>query len=435
LRVVYSFVLYLLAPLVVLRLFWLGHRNPDYRSRWTERFGFPDKIMSDDKLIWLHAVSVGEVQAARPLVNGLLEEYPDFRIVITTMTPTGADTVRQYFADTVNHFYLPYDLPVSVKRFISIIDPTILIVMETELWPNLFHYCQENNVPVVVVNARMSEKSAKGYRRLSSLTRSTLTNISLIVAQGQKDAERLIALGADRNKVKVTGNLKFDIYFPHSVSEQAQALRRYLSVNRPVWIAASTHEGEERIILDAFAKILEKQSQCLLVIVPRHPERAPGVKELCNRRNLKVLCKTDTKECDESTQVFILDTLGELPVYYAASDVAFVGGSFTEIGGHNMLEPASLGVPVIMGPHVFNFQEISQLLLDEGVAWKVSCADELSSRVCGLLDDANLRHSTGERGRNIVLKNRGNVENVMKLLREFFRTPVTQGTSKVSNKV
>ncbi len=391
--------------------------------------------MSHDKIIWLHAVSVGEVQAATPLVNGLLEEYPDFRILITTMTPTGADSVRQYFADTVEHFYLPYDLPVSVKRFLSIIDPTILIVMETELWPNLFHYCQTNNVPVVVINARMSEKSAKAYRRLSSLTRSTLKNISLIVAQGQKDAERLIALGADGEKVKVSGNLKFDIHFPHSVSEQAQALRRYLSVNRPVWIAASTHEGEERIILDAFAKILEKQSRCLLVIVPRHPERSPGIKTLCNRRNLKVLYKTENTVCDESIQVFILDTLGELPMYYAAADVAFVGGSFMEIGGHNMLEPASLGVPVIMGPHVFNFQEISQLLLDEGVAWKVSCADELSSRVCGLLDDANLRHSTGERGRNIVLKNRGNVENVMKLLRDFFRTPVTQGTSKVSNKV
>jgi 3-deoxy-D-manno-octulosonic-acid transferase len=415
----------LLAPLVVLRLFWLGHRNPDYRSRWAERFGFPDKIISHDKIIWVHAVSVGEVQAARPLVNSLLEEYPDYGVLITTMTPTGADTVKQYFADTVEHFYLPYDLPVSVKRFLSIIDPTILIVMETELWPNLFHYCQANNVHVFVVNARMSEKSATGYRRLSLLIRSTLKNISLVVAQGQKDAERLIALGADRNKVKVTGNLKFDIHFPHSVSEQAQALRRYLSVNRPVWIAASTHEGEERIILDAFDKILAEQSKCLLVIVPRHSERSPGVKELCNRRNLKVLCKTDNMECDESTQVFILDTLGELPMYYAASDVAFVGGSFTKIGGHNMLEPASLGVPVIMGPHVFNFQEISQLLLDEGVAWKVSCADELSSRVCGLLDDANLRHNTGERGRNIVLKNRGNVENVMKLLRGFFRTSVT----------
>ncbi|MCH8262631.1 MAG: lipid IV(A) 3-deoxy-D-manno-octulosonic acid transferase [Proteobacteria bacterium] len=423
-RIAYSIVLYLLAPLVVFRLFWLGFRNPDYRSRWTERFGFPDKIISHDKMIWLHAVSVGEVQAARPLVNALLEEYPDFRILITTMTPTGADCVRQYFADTVEHFYLPYDLPMSVKRFLSIIDPIILIVMETELWPNLFHYCQENNVPVVVVNARMSERSAKAYRRLSSLTQSTLKNISLIIAQGQKDAERLIALGADREKVKVTGNLKFDINFPHSVSEQAQAIRRYLSVNRPVWIAASTHEGEERIILDSFAKILEKQSRCLLVIVPRHPERSPGIKTLCNRRNLKVLCKTENAVCDERIQVFILDTLGELPMYYAAADVAFVGGSFTEIGGHNMLEPASLGVPVIMGPHVFNFQEISQLLLDERAAWKVSCADELSSRVCGLLDDANLRHNTGERGRNIVLKNRGNVENVMKLLRDFFRTSV-----------
>ena len=409
---------------MVFRLFWLGFRNPDYRSRWTERFGFPDKIISHDKMIWLHAVSVGEVQAARPLVNALLEEYPDFRILITTMTPTGADCVRQYFAETVEHCYLPYDLPMSVKRFLSIIDPIILIVMETELWPNLFHYCQENNVPVVVVNARMSERSAKAYRRLSSLTQSTLKNISLIIAQGQKDAERLIALGADREKVKVTGNLKFDINFPHSVSEQAQAIRRYLSVNRPVWIAASTHEGEERIILDSFAKILEKQSRCLLVIVPRHPERSPGIKTLCNRRNLKVLCKTENAVCDESIQVFILDTLGELPMYYAAADVAFVGGSFTEIGGHNMLEPASLGVPVIMGPHVFNFQEISQLLLDERAAWKVSCADELSSRVCGLLDDANLRHNTGERGRNIVLKNRGNVENVMKLLRDFFRTSV-----------
>lgn len=423
-RIAYSIVLYLLAPLVVFRLFWLGFRNPDYRSRWTERFGFPDKIISHDKMIWLHAVSVGEVQAARPLVNALLEEYPDFRILITTMTPTGADCVRQYFADTVEHFYLPYDLPMSVKRFLSIIDPIILIVMETELWPNLFHYCQENNVPVVVVNARMSERSAKAYRRLSSLTQSTLKNISLIIAQGQKDAERLIALGADREKVKVTGNLKFDINFPHSVSEQAQAIRRYLSVNRPVWIAASTHEGEERIILDSFAKILEKQSRCLLVIVPRHPERSPAIKTLCNRRNLKVLCKTENAVCDESIQVFILDTLGELPMYYAAADVAFVGGSFTEIGGHNMLEPASLGVPVIMGPHVFNFQEISQLLLDERAAWKVSCANELSSRVCGLLDDANLRHNTGERGRNIVLKNRGNVENVMKLLRDFFRTSV-----------
>lgn len=419
-RSIYSFILYLLAPLVMIRLFWLGSRNPDYRSRWTERFGFPNKIASHDKIIWLHAVSVGEVQAARPLVNALLEEYSDCRILITTMTPTGADSVRQYFGETVKHLYLPYDLPVSVKRFIATIEPSILIVMETELWPNLFHYCQENNVPVIVVNARMSEKSARGYRRLSALTRSTLENISLLVAQGQKDAERLIALGANSNKTRITGNLKFDIHLPHSISEQAEALRRYLSVNRPIWIAASTHEGEEKIILDAFENICRKKPECLLVIVPRHPERAVNVRELCVKRNFSVLCKSDNSPCDESIQIFILDTLGELPMYYAASDVAFVGGSFTEVGGHNMLEPASLGVPVLMGPYIFNFQEISQLLLDEEVAWKVANADELSSKVNCLLDDANLRHNTGERARNIVLRNRGNVEEVMKLIQDFF---------------
>ena len=341
------------------------------------------------------------------------------------MTPTGADSVKQYFGDDVRHLYLPYDLPASIKHFISVIEPSILIVMETELWPNLFYYCHDRNIPVIVVNARMSEKSAKGYRRFSSFTRSTLENISLVIAQGKQDAERMIELGVDREKVKVTGNLKFDIHLPHSVTEQAQALRRYLSVNRPVWIAASTHEGEEKIILDAFDKVLQQQPQCLLVIVPRHPERSASVGELCAKRNHKVLSKSDNRECDEDVNVFILDTLGELPMYYAAADVAFVGGSLTETGGHNMLEPACLGLPVIMGPHVFNFQEISQLLLDEGAAWKVSNMDELSARVSSLLGDANLRHSTGERGRNIVLKNRGNVEKIMALISDFFRASVT----------
>ena len=424
-RRIYSFILYLIVPFVVLRLFWLGFRNPDYRRRWKERFGFPDKITSHDKLIWLHAVSVGEVQASRPLVNCLLEEYSDYKILITTMTPTGADSVKQYFGDDVRHLYLPYDLPVSIKHFISVIEPSILIVMETELWPNLFHYCHEKNIPVIVVNARMSEKSAKGYQRFSSFTRSTFENISLVVAQGKKDAERMIALGADEDKVIVTGNLKFDIHLPHSVTEQAQALRRYLSVNRPVWIAASTHEGEEKIILEAFEKVLQQQPHCLLVIVPRHPERSTSVGELCAKRNLKVLSKSDNRECDKDVKVFILDTLGELPMYYAAADVAFVGGSLTKTGGHNMLEPACLGLPVIMGPHVFNFQEISQLLLDEGAAWKVTNADELSTRVSSLLGDANLRHSVGERGRAIVLNNRGNVEKIMELISDFFRTHVT----------
>ncbi len=424
-RRIYSFILYLLVPFALLRLFWLGFRNPDYRQHWKERFGFLDKATSDDKVIWLHAVSVGEVQASRPLVDNLLEEYSDYKILITTMTPTGADSVKQYFGESVKHLYLPYDLPVAVKHFICVIEPSILIVMEVELWPNLFHYCNEKDIPIVVVNARMSEKSASGYRRLSSLTRSTLGNISLIVAQGKRDAERLRALGAAENKINVTGNLKYDIHFPYSVIEQAQALRRYLSVSRPIWIAASTHEGEEKIILDAFDKVLKERSQCLLVIVPRHPERSIGIRNLCTRQGLKALVKSDNEECDENVKVFILDTLGELPMYYAASDVAFVGGSLTEVGGHNMLEPAYLGLPVIMGPHLFNFQEISQLLLDEGAAWKVANADELSSKVGSLLDDANLRHNIGERGKNIVLQNQGNIGKTMELIRDLFNTYLT----------
>ncbi len=425
-RIIYSFIFYLLIPFIVLRLFLLGFRNSDYRDRWLERFGFPQRIASRNKIIWVHAVSVGEVQAARPLINNLLQEYSSCKILVTTMTPTGADCVKQYLAGDVTHLYIPYDLPAAVKRFVSIIDPAILLVMETELWPNLFHYCQASNIPVVIINARMSENSARGYRYFSGFTRSMLESVSLIIAQGEKDAERLIALGADKDKVNVTGNLKFDINLPHGITEQTQTLRKYLSVNRQVWIAASTHEGEEKIILDAFDKVLEKHSQCLLVIVPRHPERSASVKELCFKRGLRVLCRSDGKECDENFQVFILDSLGELPTFYAAADVAFVGGSLTEVGGHNMLEPASLGLPVITGPHVFNFQEISQLLLDEVAAWKINGADELFNRVSCLLDDAGLRRSAGERGRAIVSKKRGNVGKIMKLIRQFLSTDETR---------
>ncbi len=418
LRIIYSFILYLLVPFAVLRLFFLGFRNLAYRARWRERFGFPGKITSHNKIIWLHAVSVGEVQASRPLVESLQAEYSDYKILLTTMTPTGADCVRKYFSDDVKHLYLPYDLPLSIKNFISNVDPLILIIMETELWPNLFYYCRKKNVPVIIVNARMSEKSVNGYRYFPSLTRATLQDISLIVAQEKRDAKRFVRLGADADKVSIVGNLKFDIHFPHSIHEQAKSLRRYFSmsgtdINRPIWIAASTHEGEEKIILNAFERILEKHPKCLLIIAPRHPERSENVRALCGRGNLEVLSKSDNKEFNENIKVFILDTLGELPMYYASADVAFVGGSLTEAGGHNMLEPACLGLPVIMGPHVFNFQAISQLLIDEGAAWRVANVYELSSIVSDLLSDANLRASVGERGRNVVLRNRGNVKKIM----------------------
>lgn len=418
-RALYSFIFYLLIPVILARLCLLARRNPDYKKRWAERFGFVEKIRTDKKIIWVHAVSVGEVQAARPLVDSLLKTYPGFEILITTMTPTGACSVQKSFGKAVRHFYIPYDLPISVKRFIAATEPAILIVMETELWPNLFHYCYANDIPVILVNARMSEKSFRAYKRLFLSTKTMLSKVSLIIAQGPEHARRLTLLGADQEKVMVTGNLKFDAHIPDSLIEKARDLKNGLAARRPVWIAASTHHGEDEIILDVFRRILHSQSDCLLIIVPRHPERVAAIKDLCRSKNFNFFCKSDVRKLNSSVQILIVDTLGELPLYYAIADIAFVGGSFVEVGGHNMLEPASLGVPVIMGPHVFNFQEISQLLLDKEAAYQVFNANELLTKLSSLLENKSLRRMMGNRGRDIVLQNSGNVTNVIELVNKF----------------
>lgn len=416
-RHIYSLITYLLLPFVVLRLCWSSLRNPDYRRRWPERFGFITARHSR-AVIWVHAVSVGEVQAAVPLVNRLLDRYPDHDIVITTMTPTGARTVQQRFGQAVMHYYLPYDIAWAVCRFLKRLQPAILIVMETEIWPNLFHYAHRQGVPVVLVNARMSSRSAAGYARLPSLTRSTLNRISLIAAQGSEDAKRLIELGSDPARTVVTGNLKFDIKQPHSVREQAEVLRRSLSVNRPVWIAASTHEGEEKLVLDAFGRVLETAPDCLLLIAPRHPERFDRVADLCRRRGYKVRRRSEGGPVGDDTAIYLVDTLGELPVCYAAADVAFVGGSLVPVGGHNMLEAASLGVPILTGPHFFNFTEIAEVLCNAGAAWVVEDSAALAAHVRMLIDNANLRYKAGQCGHGIVQSNAGGVDELIVLLHQ-----------------
>lgn len=430
-RILYSFLLYLLCPFLLIRLFFKG---AEYRYNWTDRLGYPSKVLSAKNIIWFHAVSVGEVHAAVPLVKALLQEYAHCKILFTTTTPTGAASVQRCFGDTVDRVYFPYDIPIAVKRFISIARPSILMVMETELWPNVFHYCYINDVPIVLVNGRISKKSAQAYKRWSLLSEPIFKNISLVLAQGQGDATRFIELGVAKEKVSVIGNLKFDVHLSTNIISSAKDLREDLAaVDRSVWVAASTHQGEEKIILDAFTKLLEKNLECLLIIVPRHPHRVVSVRQLCCKRGFKVLCKSDNRKCDKGTQIFIVDTIGELLSYYAASDIAFVGGSFTEVGGHNMLEPASLGMPVIIGPHVFNFQEISQLLVEQGAAWQVCSVDELFGRVFSLLGDANLRHEMGNRGKNAVLQNTGAVERAMQLIRGMFEVRFASGTSKHLN--
>lgn len=414
-RILYTLLLYLLAPVVLLRLAWRGLRAPDYLRRWPERFSFIEPPLGE-RVIWVHAVSVGEVQAAEPLLRALLEQHPEFSILVTTVTPTGSARVVEIFGNDVAHIYAPYDLPDAVARFFERVRPELAIVMETELWPNLFHACQSRQVPLLLVNARLSERSSRGYRRISGLVERTLTAVTQVAAQGEQDAQRFIALGADPGRVTVTGNLKFEQRIPPSLLERAEVLRREWGASRPVWIAASTHEGEEELVLDAFRQVRKSFPECLLVIVPRHPERFEAVAELCRQRGLGTRLRSERQPCTVDIQVFVGDSMGELLLFYAAADVAFVGGSLVHHGGHNLLEPAALGIPVVTGSQVFNFAEISRLLISAGACEQVDSVTGLERIVKKWLGDANARHQVGEQGRKVVERNRGALQAVLAMV-------------------
>jgi 3-deoxy-D-manno-octulosonic-acid transferase len=414
-RILYTLLLYLLMPLVLLRLAWRGLRAPAYWHRWAERFGFIEPALGE-RVIWIHAVSVGEVQAAVPLVRALLENYPAYSLLLTTVTPTGSARVTALFGEEVAHVYAPYDLPGAVRRFFQRTRPQLAIIMETELWPNLFHACRARQVPLLLVNARLSARSVAGYRRVKSLVGKTLANVSGIAAQGEADAARFVQLGAPPECVSVSGNLKFEQRIPPGLLERAAVLRREWGVDRPVWVAASTHEGEDEQLLEVFEQLRGRFAECLLVLVPRHPERFAAVAELCRQHGLNIVLRSERRRCEADTQVFVGDSMGELPLFLAAADVAFVGGSLVPHGGHNLLEPAALGVPVASGPHVFNFTEICELLLQAGACEVVDNGDELAAILGRWLADANERHRVGERGRQVVEKNRGALQTVLTII-------------------
>ena len=415
LRFAYALITYLLTPVVLGHLWWRSLSNPAYRRRIGERFGYFDRRLAS-RSIWIHAVSVGEVQAAAALVSALQSRYPDTPLVLTTMTPTGSQQAQDLFGDTVVHSYVPYDLTSAVRRFFAWARPGLVIIIETELWPNLFRECGRRKIPLVMASARVSARSVRRYRRLVSLFRETLSHGIVIAAQTETDAERFLSLGANPTRIHVTGNIKFDFYIDPEIPSRGSEFRQAHAAGRPVWIAASTHGEEEQIVLAAHHKVLVENGDALLLLVPRHPERFQFVASLLDRAGMSYVTRSSGGRCKPETKVFLGDSMGELTLFYAAADVAFVGGSLTPVGGHNLLEPAALGMPVLTGPYNFNAADIAELLIDNGSTQVVHDADELADRVTALLADQRERERRGSGGREVIENNRGTLQRLLDLI-------------------
>jgi 3-deoxy-D-manno-octulosonic-acid transferase len=416
----YIVISYLAAPLVALLLFWKGLSNRAYWERFEERFGF-GALRLGVPSIWVHAVSVGEVVAASSLIANLRNRYPEYPIVVTTVTPTGAQRVQDLFGDDVLHSYAPYDMPGSVRRFFARMTPRLAIVMETELWPNMYAECGARGVPLVLANARISPRSVARYRRFIGLFKEALSHGILIAAQSEQDAERFLSLGANPERVLVTGNLKADVTFQPGMTEAGRDFRATHAAARPVWVAASTHAGEEEAALAAHELVRAQLPDALLFLVPRHPDRFAAVAELLERHHISFHRRSLGETPARSDTVFLVDSLGELPKFYAAADVAFVGGSLVPIGGHNLLEPAVLGMPVISGPHNFNAEDIAALLHDAGGLQLVVDAAELGAAVATLLGDPALREQRGAQARQVVAESGGALEKLFTLLGPLLR--------------
>jgi 3-deoxy-D-manno-octulosonic-acid transferase len=415
LRLAYALLTYLLLPVLLWHLFWRSIGNPPYRQRIGERFG-RSKRRLQSRSIWVHAVSVGEVQAASALVRALQKRYPEKPLVFTTMTPTGSQQIRDLFGDSVVHSYVPYDMASAVRRFFDWANPELAIIIETELWPNLFRECGLRQVPLVLASARVSPGSVNRYRRLVSLFRETLSHGIIIGAQTETDAARFSSLGANPERIHVTGNIKFDFDLDPEVPVRGRLFREEQARGRPVWIAASTHAEEEQMILSAHQRVVTAYPDALLLLVPRHPERFQAVATLIERNGMKFVTRSSRARCDEKTQVFLGDSMGELMMFYAASDVAFVGGSLVPVGGHNLLEPASLGLPSLTGPHTFNAPDIAELLVEDGCAQVVETGDEVAGRVIDLLGNPSERVRRGGAGREVVENNRGTLQRLLTLI-------------------
>ncbi len=412
-RRLYIAVMYLFLPLALLRLLGRSRKQPEYRRHWRERLAIDYQGSAQTGVIWLHAVSVGETRAAQPLVAALRSKYPDHRILISHMTPTGRETSSALFRDNVQTVYLPYDLPAAMARFLEHFQPVVGVIMETEIWPNLVFACSRRNIPLILANARLSAKSARGYARWRALVQPAFQGLSVVAAQGVEDARRLEQLGAA--KVIVTGNMKFDLAPPPALLELGQALRAMLK-GRQMVLCASTRDGEEALILEAWRN--HNSSAMVLAIVPRHPQRFNDVAQLAESLGLSV-CRRSSGAAPEHAAIWLGDSMGELFAWYAAADVAFIGGSLLDYGCQNLIEACAVGTPVLIGPSTYNFADAARDALSQGAALPVIDAEELVRRALDLLADPARRQVMSRAGLAFARQHRGATARTMAILSSF----------------
>jgi 3-deoxy-D-manno-octulosonic-acid transferase len=425
-RFLYNLVFTFAIPFILVRMWFRGGTNPGYRQRWAERFALFTFNGNPNGLL-IHSVSVGETLAAEPLVRSLQAANPNLTLTITTTTPTGSDQVKRLYAEDLStgrivHLYLPYDLPWLMTRFIKKIQPSLCIIMETELWPNIIRSCNKQQVPVILANARLSEKSARGYAKFPKLTQPMLQGLDLIAAQHRNDAQRFIGLGIDERKVDVTGSIKFDIKIPEQSLAQGKALKQLWGETRPVLVLASSHEGEDDLILDSYQQLLADFPDLLLVLVPRHPERFDEVAAIVLNRELHLVRRQESfdkgnLQANAMTQVYLADTMGEMLLLLATADIAIIGGSFIEHGGHNPLEACALAKAVVMGPSDYNFAAISQQLIQQGAMQQAS-SEKMTICLRQLLERPELRAEMGTNGEKVVAANQGAVAHLTSLMSE-----------------
>ncbi|ELV8579053.1 lipid IV(A) 3-deoxy-D-manno-octulosonic acid transferase, partial [Vibrio vulnificus] len=404
-RLLYTLLLALAAPLLLFGLYRSKPNKPKFGQRWKEHFGITPKLDGQNQPLWIHAVSVGESLAAIPLIKAIKEKTPDQVIVVTTTTSTGAEQIAK-LGNLVEHRYMPIDFAFAVRGFLKAINPAKMLIIETELWPNTLATVHKANIPVIVVNARLSEKSKQNYAKVQSLFNLIHPCLSKVLCQSQADADRFAKLGVPTSKLSVTGSIKFDIHISDEIKRQGVELRTLLGQQRPVWIAASTHKGEDEQVLDAHRQVLETHPNALLILVPRHPERFDSVFELCQTQGFETVRRTQTNTIADSTQVYLGDTMGEMLILLGAADVCFMGGSLVgdKVGGHNVLEPAALGVPVITGPSCYNFKEIT-IALEQAKGIIVAESSLLGRKTQLLLSNSNEQTRMADAALKVVQKN------------------------------